>query len=802
MRDATGRVAVIVVHGIADQRAGETVREVARLLCHGGEGGPRYVRGEVHGVLVPVVKLEPGGAASSTGRGRTAGPARRRPGAPSGFYQAQRSAAAPDLGLALHDYLLGRLELSDRDSVYESTRVSLRRGADDRPVDLFELYWADLSRLREGGWRALTALYQLFFHLSTLAADIVDQVSLSAGGGASRSVLQRLHAWLAWLMKGPAALMQLSMLLLVLFGAAGLVPPDRDAQALAAAAGAGAIVLTGLAVLAWLRTLARPARWAKLLGMLAGAAACSVAVAVVAMAETEMPVLHFAASAVAILLFGVWATRRYSRITPGVRILGYLLVAATGIGVCVVGRILLPVSSTQAEWMVTAALNVAEWLLAAMLLVGLVFVAVLVAALVLGLWVGRGVEPAERRSLETARLAVVGSSALFAVLSLVLWSVVADVAGRALTDFFYLPVLLGRGYRSAEIFLDDRMQELGRVFTPLVLTFLGLGSATLLVLVPSLGEEIHPTVNLDAGGPRAEAIRWSARLGHWLDGGLRWLDRAFRIGAAPAAIVGGVLYLALVYRQFAFSIGSAGEGARWLAGWLDQIRGDTLVSAGKWLAGGAWTIAALGSRFTQTFGRLRVGIDAVLDVDSYFADPPNRQPPRARIYSRYAALLAYLRDGGYGRIVIVSHSQGTVITADLLRYLHVQGRLRELVGEASIGLVTVGSPLRNLYAERFPLLYRWMGSNAAGFAAAGPRAADVGAAEWVNAFRSGDYVGRAIWGRRNEAYGVAGSGPDGRIEAERAGDRAEFCLGAGAHTHYFGNDAVALAAEIDRLIGG
>ena len=60
-------------------------------------------------------------------------------------------ASAPDLGLALNDYLLGRLELSDRDSVYESTRVSLRRAADDRPVDLFELYWADLSRLREGG---------------------------------------------------------------------------------------------------------------------------------------------------------------------------------------------------------------------------------------------------------------------------------------------------------------------------------------------------------------------------------------------------------------------------------------------------------------------------------------------------------------------------------------------------------------------------------------------------------------------------------------------------------------------------
>ena len=162
------------------------------------------------------------------------------------------------------------------------------------------------------------------------------------------------------------------------------------------------------------------------------------------------------------------------------------------------------------------------------------------------------------------------------------------------------------------------------------------------------------------------------------------------------------------------------------------------MDAGKWLAGGALTIAALGSRFKQTFGRLRVAIDAVLDIDNYFADPPSNQPPRARIFSRYASLLAYLRDKGYARIVIVSHSQGTVISADLLRYLHVQGRFEGITGGVPVSLVTVGSPLRDLYAERFPLLYRWMGSNAGGFATAAPSAADIGAVEWVNAPRSGD----------------------------------------------------------------
>jgi pimeloyl-ACP methyl ester carboxylesterase len=236
---------------------------------------------------------------------------------------------------------------------------------------------------------------------------------------------------------------------------------------------------------------------------------------------------------------------------------------------------------------------------------------------------------------------------------------------------------------------------------------------------------------------------------------------------------------------------------------LDAFQGDTLVAAGKWLAGGALTIAALGSRFTETFGRLRVAIDAVLDIDNYFGDPPNRQPPRGRIYSRYASLLAFLRDAGYARIVIVAHSQGTVISADLLRYLHAQGRLQDIVGALPVALVTVGSPLRDLYAERFPLLYQWMGSRDAGFENAAPAAADLGVTEWVNACRSGDYVGRFIWTPDKAAlFGVALVDRNGRVEASRAGDRTEFCLGAGGHTHYFSNDAVALAVEIERMVSG
>jgi len=65
-------------------------------------------------------------------------------------------------------------------------------------------------------------------------------------------------------------------------------------------------------------------------------------------------------------------------------------------------------------------------------------------------------------------------------------------------------------------------------------------------------------------------------------------------------------------------------------------------------------------------------------------------------------------------------------------------------------------------------------------------------------------VGRFIWTPDTDAarFRISKLRPDGRVEAQRAGDRTEFCLGAGGHTHYFSNDAMALAAEIERIVAG
>ena len=105
---APERVAIVTVHGVADQQPGQTVRELARLLCHGADGPPRYGEGETHGVLIPVTPLpahaaHAAPAASAQTPVKAASARLPQPGAPSDFYRSEAtrpaaSSAAPRAG--------------------------------------------------------------------------------------------------------------------------------------------------------------------------------------------------------------------------------------------------------------------------------------------------------------------------------------------------------------------------------------------------------------------------------------------------------------------------------------------------------------------------------------------------------------------------------------------------------------------------------------------------------------------------------------------------------------------------------
>jgi hypothetical protein len=217
------------------------------------------------------------------------------------------------------------------------------------------------------------------------------------------------------------------------------------------------------------------------------------------------------------------------------------------------------------------------------------------------------------------------------------------------------------------------------------------------------------------------------------------------------------------------------------------------------------TIVKLSAGFRQ-------GLDIALDVINYLRENPTDYTIRAQIFARYVSLLRYVCnwkspiDGaGYDRIVIFAHSQGTMITVDLLRFLKVEPDpdLKWLAESDRIRLFTMGCPLRQLYGLRFPHLYGWA-RHAGNARPDSDLPADqppdpkglLSVDEWVNAYRSGDYVGRNLWRSEKDAdvYDLRA------VVEDPQKTRREFCVGGGAHIHYWDKTAADIVEELDRLI--
>jgi hypothetical protein len=211
---------------------------------------------------------------------------------------------------------------------------------------------------------------------------------------------------------------------------------------------------------------------------------------------------------------------------------------------------------------------------------------------------------------------------------------------------------------------------------------------------------------------------------------------------------------------------------------------------------------------------------AMADVDNYLRELPADRTPRAQMAERFTSLLRYVclwradaetPNKGYDAIVIVAHSQGTIITGDLLRYLehyragssgfepHLE-RLRGDKPRLPIIFLTMGCPFRQLYGQRFPDIYQWAGgtSGKTTEVSASPDVLKLlGVTAWINLYRSGDYVGRSVWRGHDTATDMY----DPSISWSEVGERrAEACIGSGAHTHYWDESAEVVALAIDSIV--
>jgi hypothetical protein len=884
------RIAVIAIHGVADQKPDETARAAANMLLrakvveptveprkvegHGGE--VQRPAGTYQGfleseLLIPVravrtkdaeelsrFGLESEGVASGAHpsqsmfamqqQSQTAANPREavareehrasRNGFGSGV-GADETPTADRISLAYMHEQLEHCVVPQSEAIYETIRLETVRTDLGAHVHVFEMYWADLSRPVGSWFRWLIEFYQLLFSLCVLGrkslefalAEYEFEPKASKWGA-------RLWGWFSWAqMIAETALavfvpvLNLCLLALAFALLPLMAPPEVLRNALVAvlfALSAGAL---GYGAYRWRATIVRNGRrWPVWLipTIMVGGAAAALWHSRVPSAVTLPAAVHlsYAAASLGILKVLWW----YQKSRPGALPFGALAVVAVSIcyliEVAFAGRDPAALSNGLVRTaQITTFLLTLSW--SAVLLCT-------TAASVLGQLVVMAVPDQEtpertklaqkkaRRAAWTANVTLVVPALVVLLVNLTLWYVLirsavpggtqsstADHFQGAKWNFVSQSAIWQQPFTSwaskypkvgdwgADFLLPDptaspKLRDaayglMAKSHTPFYFTLcVVVGVAALILIwsiVPAVIGEVRPDYRARSAQHRDDISRW---LGDSLSSGFK----AMRLsGEFVRAIV-------LIWFPVGVVLSSLDPQDR------RDLAGDPFLAVNEaflW-AGAAFVVAGIASRgpFKGLALGLRSGLDVALDVVNWLRLHPVTANPRGRICARYYSLLRHVqdwvdpRDGGqYDSIVILAHSQGTIITADLLRYL----QKHQMSLQPSVYFFTMGCPLRQLYSLRFPHLYGWAHHGDRKWAGREPLPEVIDVDLWVNAYRSGDYVGRYLW-HDEEGQGLWATGV---VHAD--GNKREFCIGAGAHTHYWDESAPEIALELDRLVG-
>jgi len=823
------RVAVIAIHGVADQKLGDTCQALAELLIAQGPNGFTYQAAVRQEEILQVKMLDPLQPVHPTPDGlrkqfrqSTGSDFLRQGGNAAG---SKRSLAAPraplSKGADFSDYTLAKAKLEETPvDTYDAPRISMTRqkGTIADEVDIHEMYWADLSRLSGSVPRIVTELFTLLFRLSSLGRDTVQTQAAAAAYEKDPvwRLLTRLQVLLDFAYSRVLALLFLQLVMVALI----LVPFGllaSDAEPLHRAVS----VIAGMAAGLWIFYRFRNAAVALAVG----------AVGIVGLWRAPAVwVDGLAWIAILSLLYDWWMRVCEERFTL-VRPVGWMLWSIAA-AVVIVFAARAP-SHDLAMWVwgalsafeVVLMLILSWWVLAAPLML-LWFVASLVASHRRGAGAAAGapLDIHARSSVATGRIGLFVSLGFFIIITMTAWALVTTGVERSVEHVPYVPILFTQtsvppvtgdatapGLITADRFLEERFVKSTSGFSVISFLLFPLVLYLVLMLLPSVLAELD-LISQQFG-----------QLGRWLSGGYRRLDLVTVAFVAASAATVLLVAVVLVDSQLHVELSST-----WL-GRLSKTLGDVsqqwlkyfVISAGTALV----ALTAAGGVISRYVPWLRAPLDAALDVDNHFREFPRRAIPRARIFSRYFAVLSHVAARGYDRIVIVSHSQGTVISADLLRYMKERtsaagqgstdevARLWRDVG-GKIMLVTAGCPLRQLYGARFPEMYDWVLRDHERIM--GPLASDIGVRFWVNIYATGDYVGRWLWSRTaqgdeyplsqidenrdGETYTPAHvDASDWRTLMGRATEK-DVSIGAGAHTHYFAPGQNVMASIVDALI--
>jgi hypothetical protein len=310
-----------------------------------------------------------------------------------------------------------------------------------------------------------------------------------------------------------------------------------------------------------------------------------------------------------------------------------------------------------------------------------------------------------------------------------------------------------------------------------VLALLALLLVVVLAFWPVIERESNPPPNLPERNPPPPKTGTNET-----PAPLPWglpLNEAFRTLEQVGWFVSwGIIFGASLSILVLFALGQAWEV------WEHQLR-----FPGFLVICGVLLLAAV----AKVFGPM---LAVTLDVINWLRERPAGNTPRSRIVARFLAMLSVIsrvhEQQRYDKFIIVAHSQGTVIAVETLRALYLSKTIRDdaacrLHKLPEVTLFTMGCPLVQLYARRFPHLFDWaldpILSPRHTFDPSKPNPNPTHLyklKQWINVYGAMDYVGRALWLLPQD---------DQPYLSQRLsywnGQAIEFCLGDIAHNHYW-----------------
>ena len=911
--DSSKKVAIIVVHGVSDQQPYDSARSIANLLLHTNKEQPpldtnkkqpppctkqeeppyeepRYSAWHEQLIGIPVRRIPV--------------PKRTEPVPcdirPRAMLLRKLWGWLDERGERIRDYLdskpssIANLSLEEKShaftcdffdsyspkkdikaSFYET--ICIKGCRDDRhEVHLYEMYWADLSRVGRGFFQVFSEFYQILFHLSALGRHTLDMAALEHPEKFHWRCYASLHGWAGRILSIPIPLLNLFLVVAALLNLVGNIPDSYSSSVASVILSLGVIFLLGCVF--WNNAMKLPLPGLFLLGI--------VALAIIRSSwckEFSYKLLALEWLLLLSLLTKV-VIQKYSEYRPGAD------KVAIGLGLWAVFPLwVLVFVENSPVGILKLSLKLIEWIYSLLvffwLLFFLLYFVVVIWGLVVLIWglfaqrgrTGRAQERAKRASW-TASVSLWIPSVSFISVTLTLWAALVNVGASLLPkdhglycyqtasllpkdyygpyclasplakDYPYRPTDWFRNWLSLKDTYDTPSDFINEIIVDPVFGIAICSIVFVLLLMawsflPSVLAEVQPpeyTPQTDK--PKAEVQppestpqtekpnsdeKLSLKFGIWLNNGYRTVH--FIISATSALFI----FLVIAY------LISIPIKNPWIVNNIDFFKSITETLAKPFtviLTASVTSILVLGSRLQQLSGGIGNVIDVILDVDNYLRLHPLGKNPRVHIFSRYYSLLRYLceqtdsqNQPKYDALILVAHSQGAVITADLLRFIQCeksQGLDRLFSSDSPkklpVYFFSMGNPLRQLYSVGFPHLYEWVinyndpdknepnnyDQNGLGDK---PKPEDLGLEQWVNTYSSADYVGRYLWRKsksevnekkraREEKLFKPSSSVEDKDNISEKGKYREFCLGAGAHTHYWNATTNRVADEINRLI--